>query len=162
MTQSFNAMTTAATNELWSVFDARRVKAPELKGLDLAVNGIVGFFKNHKPGTLARIRKQAERIDLLEKEIHDLSSSRLQEEVTAAREAARLKKLEGPLFERAVAVAREGVLRAIAKRPYVVQIMGALAMNENAVAEMATGEGKTITAAMTASIMAWAGRPIHI
>ena len=34
------------SQELWSIFDARRVKAPELKGPDLVVSAIVGFFRN--------------------------------------------------------------------------------------------------------------------
>ncbi|HEX8523002.1 MAG TPA: hypothetical protein VF669_12160 [Tepidisphaeraceae bacterium] len=154
-------MTTVASNELWSVFDARRVKAPELKGLDALVNSFKGWVKNHTP-ILARIKAQAERIELLEKEIHELSSSRLQEEVAHARDLARLKKLTGAPFERAVAVAREGTFRASGKRPYKVQVMGALAMMQGAISEMATGEGKTLTAAMTASMMAWQGRPVHI
>jgi preprotein translocase subunit SecA len=154
-------MTVSATNELWAIFDARRVKAPELRGLDSFVNSGVGWVKNRRPAK-ARLRRQAEEIEKLEPEIHNLSSSRFQEEVVAARDAARLKKLEGELFNRAVAVAREGVLRAIGKRPFLVQIMGALAMNEGAVAEMATGEGKTLTAAMAASIWAWNGRPVHV
>ena len=47
-------------------------------------------------------------------------------------------------------------------RPYDVQVMGALAMHEGYVAEMATGEGKTITAAMIASLWALEGQPVHI
>src|SRR6185436_10630352 len=50
------------------------------------------------------------------------------------------------------------VLRAIGKRPFKVQLMGALAMIRGAVAEMATGEGKTLTAAMAASVWSWEGR----
>ncbi len=154
-------MTTIASNDLWSVFDARRVKAPELKGLDPFVNSFVGFVKNHVP-KLVWIKRQAERIERIEPEIHELSSARFQEEITVARELARRKKLVGAPFERAVAVAREAVLRSIGKRPFLVQVMGALAMTQGAIAEMATGEGKTLTAAMTASIQAWSGRPVHV
>ena len=52
---------------------------------------------------------------------------------------------------------REAALRALGLRPFPVQIMGALAMCEGAIAEMATGEGKTLTASLAASM--WAGRP---
>src|SRR5438093_6428929 len=92
-------MTVSATNELWAVFDARRVKAPELRGLDSFVNSGVGWFKNRRRAK-SRLRRQAEEIEKLEPEIHNLSSSRFQEEVVAARDAARLKKLEGELFNR--------------------------------------------------------------
>ncbi len=47
-------------------------------------------------------------------------------------------------------------------RPFHVQIMGALAMIGGAVAEMATGEGKTLTASLAASLLAWRGRPVHV
>ena len=47
-------------------------------------------------------------------------------------------------------------------RPFPVQLMGALAMTNGFVAEMATGEGKTLTAALAGCIWGWAGRPVHI
>jgi len=47
-------------------------------------------------------------------------------------------------------------------RPFPVQIMGAVAMIRGAVAEMATGEGKTLTAAVAASILGLAGKPVHV
>src|SRR5437773_1311104 len=47
-------------------------------------------------------------------------------------------------------------------RPFAVQLMGALAMIENNVAEMATGEGKTLTASLAASVWAWHGRAAHV
>src|SRR5437763_6631206 len=147
--------------ELWSIFDARRVKAPELKGLDAIANGYVGWFKNRRP-VLSRLRAQAARIERLEPEIHDLSSSRFQEEVAVCRDLARLGRLKGDALDRAVAIVREGALRATGLRPYAVQLMGALAMCEGAVAEMATGEGKTLTASLAASIWGWAGRPVHV
>jgi preprotein translocase subunit SecA len=152
---------TLVNSEFWSVFDARRVKAPELRGLDSVVNGFVGFFRNRMP-VLGRLKAAAARVEALEPEIHALSSSHFREEVAKLRDEARLGRLEGPLLDRALAVTREGVLRAVGKRPYPVQIMGALAMIQGNVSEMATGEGKTLTAAMAASIWAWNGKPVHV
>jgi preprotein translocase subunit SecA len=154
-------MSDAATQELWSIFEARRVKAPELRGLDNAVSAVCGWVKNRVP-VLKRLREQAERIDRLEPEIQKLSSARFEQAVAEARDLARLGRLEGEPLDRAVALAREAALRAIGLRPFIVQIMGALAMAEGYVAEMVTGEGKTLTAALTASILAWSGRPVHI
>jgi preprotein translocase subunit SecA len=154
-------MSDLATRELWSVFDARRVKAPELTAVDSMFNGVVGFFKN-RSRILKGIRQQAERIDLLAEEIHTLGATKFREEIGEARDLARLERLEGPAFERGVALAREGCWRALGKRPYLVQLMGALTMYHGHVAEMATGEGKTLTAALTASLWAWSGRPVHV
>src|SRR5829696_3402282 len=148
-------------DELWSVFDARRVKAPELRGLDAGANAVVGLFQNRRP-MLARYKVQAARIEKLEPEIHNLSSTRFQEEVAALRDIARLGKLKDEPLDRALAVAREAALRALGLRPFPVQLMGALAMIEGAVSEMATGEGKTLTASLAASIWAWGGRPVHV
>jgi len=154
-------MTQIASNELWSVFDARRVKAPELRGLDAAANGVAGWFKNHAPA-LKRYRAQAERVEVLEKDIHTLGSTQFQEAVAEARDLARVNRLTGAVQDKAMAVAREGAWRAVGLRPFPVQIMGALAMINGYVAEMATGEGKTLTASMAASMWAWGGRPVHV
>ena len=154
-------MSVAANSELWSIYDARRVKAPELRGMDSLVNGWVGYIKNRKP-VLPQLKAQAERIEKLEPEIHALSSARFREETNKLRDEARLGRLEGELLDRAVGITREAVVRAVGKRPFKCQLMGALAMIRGAVAEMATGEGKTLTAAMAGSILAWSGKPVHI
>src|SRR3954471_14129570 len=122
-------MSDLATNELWSIFDARRVKAPELRGIDTFVNGIVGFAKNRRP-MLSRLRAAAARIEAMEPEIHALGATHFREEVGKVRDLARLKRLENADLERGLALAREAAWRAIAKRPFPVQIMGAMAMIE--------------------------------
>src|SRR5690349_24945092 len=120
-------MSDLATQELWSIFDARRVKAPELRGLDSFVNGMVGWVKNRQP-VLKNLKTQADRIEKLEPEIHALGASRFREEVAAVRELARMKRVEGDSFERAVALVREGALRATGMRPFPCQLMGAITM----------------------------------
>src|SRR3954469_8053013 len=120
-------MTQIASNELWSVFDARRVKAPELRGLDIGANAVAGWFKNHTP-FLAKLKAQAKRVEALEKDVHDLGSTQFHEAVREFRELARVNRLKGPAQDRALAVAREGALGASGMRPFPVQIMGALAM----------------------------------
>ena len=153
-------MSTAAA-ELYQIFDARRVKAPELKGLDIPAHAAVGAFKNRKP-VLPRLRRAAAKIEAMEPSVKDLSDARFKEEVEAMRVLARLGRLEGDELLKAFALTREACVRSIGKRPYPVQMMGAIAMTESMIAEMATGEGKTITAALAASVMAWAGKPVHI
>ena len=100
---------TAIENELWSVFDARRVKAPELKGLDATANGVIGWFKNHRP-VLAGLKAQVQRVEALEPEVHNLGATRFREEVAELRDLARLNKLKGPPLERALAIVREGAV----------------------------------------------------
>src|SRR4051794_6074497 len=99
-------MTQLADNELWSVFDARRVKAPELKGLDASANAVIGFFKNRR-ALLPKLKAQADRIERLEPEIHALGSTRFQEEVAESRDLARLGRLKDAALDRAMALVRE-------------------------------------------------------
>ena len=154
-------MSATASNEYWSVFDARRVKAPELKGLDSLANGVAGWFKN-KRRMLSRYKAQEKRISALEGDIHELGAERFREEVDKVRDAARLNRLKGPALDRALALAREAAWRGVGMRPFPVQIMGALAMIDGNIAEMATGEGKTLTASVAASVWALHGRPVHV
>jgi preprotein translocase subunit SecA len=154
-------MTQIAAKELWSVFDARRVKAPELKGLDALANGAYGWFKNRQP-VLKRLRAQAERIERLEPQIQKLGSTAFREAVAEVRDLARLDRLKGEALERGMALTREAAVRSLGLRPFPVQLMGALAMIDGAIAEMATGEGKTLTAALAGSVLAWGGKPVHV
>jgi preprotein translocase subunit SecA len=154
-------MTEIASKELWSVFDARRVKQPELKGLDAFANGAYGWVKNRRP-VLAALRQQADRIETLEPQIQQLGAVAFREAVAEVRELARLDRLEGAPLDRALALAREAAVRTLGMRPFPVQLMGALAMIGDGIAEMATGEGKTLTAALAVSVLAWGGKPVHV
>ncbi len=149
------------SQELWSIFDARRVKAPDLKGPDLVVSAIRGYVKNRRP-MLGRLREAANRVSVLEESVHNLGAAHFREAVNEVRELARVGKMVDAALDKAVALSREAVWRSLGLRPYDVQVMGALAMHEGYIAEMATGEGKTITAAMIASLWALEGRPVHI
>lgn len=149
------------SQELWAIFDARRVKAPDLKGPDLLVSAAVGWVRNRQP-MLNKLKLGAQRVAQLENSVHDLGSTQFRAAVDEARDLARVNKLTDAALDKAVALAREAVWRALGLRPYDVQVMGALAMHAGYVAEMATGEGKTITAAMIASLWGLESRPVHV
>ncbi len=151
----------SATGELFHIFNARRVKHPDLQGLDFLVNGILGAVKNRMPA-LANLKERAAAIEKMEPEVHGLSTAAFRARVDELRDMARVDRLEGDSLNMAFAIAREAALRTLGKRPYPVQLMGAMCMCDNQVAEMATGEGKTLTAALSASIWGWHGRPVHI
>ncbi len=151
----------SAAGELFHIFDARRVKAPEVKGLDTAANALVGWVR-HKTPVLRSLRAFADAVGEHEPEVKKLGSSAFREEVNRLRSLARLGKLEGRDLERAFAVVREAAVRTLEKRPFDVQIMGAAGMTRGYISEMATGEGKTLTAAIAAAIWGWSGRPVHV
>jgi len=154
-------MSEIASKELWQIFDARRVKAPELKGLDAMANVWWGWVQNRRP-FLSKLRVTARRVDALEPEVQKLGSADFREAVNQCRALARRDKLKGEHLERGLALGREACLRSVGMRPFPVQIMGAAAMIQGTIAEMATGEGKTLTAAVASSILAWAGKPVHV
>ena len=67
-----------------------------------------------------------------------------------------------PLVGAAFALVRETAFRALGQRHYGAQMMGGLALLQGKLVEMATGEGKTVTATLPASVVALAGQPVHI
>jgi preprotein translocase subunit SecA len=156
---------TLVSNDLHTVFDARRVKSPELQGLDFTVNGWVGAVRNRIP-VLKKLQKIAAEVGALEEEVKNLGSQRFRETVYELQAIGRKHRLtekdNRAAWLKAWAVAREAAWRSLGKRPYDVQIMGAIAITWGTFAEMATGEGKTLTASLAASVWAWGGRPVHV
>ncbi len=111
---------------------------------------------------LARIDKDADLVLSYEEEISKLSDSELQGKTQYFRNLLKEgKTLEDIKFE-AYAVAREAAKRVNNEFPYKVQVMGALVLNEGDVAEMRTGEGKTLTATMAVYLNALEGKGVHI
>ena len=123
------------------------------------LNKLFRIDKRH----LARIEKDADGVLLLEEEISKLSDDELQAKTEYFRNilSQEGRTLEDIKFE-AYAVAREAAKRVIGEFPYKVQVMGALVLNEGDVAEMKTGEGKTLTATMAVYLNALQGKGVHI
>ncbi|MGF1679474.1 MAG: helicase-related protein [Candidatus Methylacidiphilales bacterium] len=71
-------------------------------------------------------------------------------------------RLDSALLVAAFACVREAVKRSLGMRPYDVQIMAGLVMARGELAEMATGEGKTLVATLPASVLALTGRGVHV
>jgi preprotein translocase subunit SecA len=149
------------TDQYQAIFDAGRLKQPELRPLDQFVHLIRGWVLNRWSNE-RELGRTIERVNRLESAIQPLSDRRFKDEITELMALARRRRLIGPALERALAVAREGVWRGVGKRLYDVQLMGALAIIRGAIAEMATGEGKTLTATVAAAIWGWSGKPVHV
>lgn len=98
----------------------------------------------------------------MEREYANMSDSALKTTLTQMRELF-VRGREGRIDRlRAFAILREAAVRVMGERPYLVQIAGAMAVNNGYVAEMATGEGKTLTAVIPAILAAWRGRGCHV
>lgn len=94
--------------------------------------------------------------------LRDLSEARLREEALLLRQKLVGQGLQPALIAGAFAMAREATRRHIGLSHHRVQLMGGAAMLDRALAEMETGEGKTITALLPAVLFALAGRPVHV
>jgi preprotein translocase subunit SecA len=139
-----------------------RVPKPLLSGLDALVYGLAGSYKS-RASVSAQLLREAEHIDRDASRWQGLSDETLQEALTEMRATFRRQK---PGFENqvgdALGAVREAAHRSLGLRPYMVQLAGALALYRGNIAEMATGEGKTLTAGLAAVLWGWIGRPCHI
>jgi hypothetical protein len=101
-------------------------------------------------------------INALEKEVSALSDEALQARTAAFREqlakGAKLDDLLVPAF----ATVREAARRVLGQRPYDVQLIGGIVLHEGAIAEMKTGEGKTLVATLPTYLNALAGNGVHV
>ena len=77
-------------------------------------------------------------------------------------EILKVLKLHAADRRPALAALREASHRELGLRPFTVQLMGALALHRGQLAEMATGEGKTLTAGLAAVLAGWSGQPTHV
>jgi len=107
-------------------------------------------------------KKFVEPINALEEKISALSDQELSRKTEEFKERlARGETLDDLLIE-AFAVVREVARRAVGMRPFDVQLMGAVVLHQGKIAEMQTGEGKTLVATMPAYLNALTGRGVHI
>jgi preprotein translocase subunit SecA len=129
-----------------------------LSGLDALVYRWAGKMQRGE-----HLMAQAEGICRRERRWKELSNQALRERLGELRlQFRRRGRGAEKLVPDALGALREAADRCLGLRPYDVQLAGALALNENYVAEMATGEGKTLTASLTAIMWGWRGLPCHI
>lgn len=111
---------------------------------------------------LAKLKKQADQVVLFADEMKSLSDEALQAKTVYFKKLlAEGKSLEDIQYE-AFAVAREAATRTLKMTPFPVQIIGATVLHGGNVAEMKTGEGKTLTATMAVYLNALAGKGVHV
>ena len=112
--------------------------------------------------TVKRYHKMAEKIDALAEEMAKLSDEELQAKTEFFKARfAKGETLDDLLYE-AFAVVREAATRVLGLRPYIVQIMGGIALHEGNISEMKTGEGKTLTSTMPVYLNALSVKGVHV
>ena len=133
-----------------------------LTGLDARVNSLAGLYRR-RANLLEALRRHAEQVDSQAGNYLELEDHQLHERLMGFRERFRRggRDLESLLVP-ALAAIREAADRKLGLRPFLVQLMGTLALHRGYLVEMATGEGKTLTAGLAAVLAGWTQRPCHI
>lgn len=110
---------------------------------------------------LKRMRKVAARINKLEPNYKNLSDKKLKEESLKLKERAQVEDLD-KLLPEAFALVREVSSRQIGQRHFDVQLIGGMVLHEGNVAEMKTGEGKTLMETLPVYLNALSGKGVHV
>jgi preprotein translocase subunit SecA len=111
---------------------------------------------------LAKLKSLTSAVNSLEPEFQQLSDEELKNETQVLRERFANGESLDDLLPEAFAAVREAATRTIGLRPFDVQIMGGAALHLGNIAEMKTGEGKTLVATLPAYLNAIAGRGVHV
>ncbi|MFN3320090.1 MAG: preprotein translocase subunit SecA [Allorhizobium sp.] len=101
-------------------------------------------------------------IAALEEKVKALSDEQLAAKTAEFRAELAAGKTLDDILVPAFAVAREGARRALGMRPFDVQLIGAMILNDNSIAEMKTGEGKTLVATLAVYLNALSGKGVHV
>ncbi len=126
---------------------------------------MAGFFANlfsEEKRELSELEKIAEKVLSYEPEMQKLSDEELRNKTEEYRNRIKNGETVDDLLPEAFATAREAAYRVINEKPYKVQVMGSVAMHRGDIAEMKTGEGKTLTATMCVYLNALAGNGVHV
>jgi len=146
---------------LYQSLSSRQRRKPAATGLDkLAVVTRLRFTQRRI--TLAWLRAQAEQIDVMAPELRHHTDAALAQRIEEIREVFLRNRQDDAAVRRGLGVVREVARRETGEEPYLVQLMGALAMYHSCIIEMLTGEGKTLTASTVAPLLAWRYKHLHV
>ena len=111
---------------------------------------------------LARLAPMVDHINDLEREMRKLSDAQLQDKTVQFKEQLAQGAPLDDLLPEAFAVVREASVRVLGMRPFDVQVIGGMVLHEGKIAEMKTGEGKTLAATLPVYLNALTGEGVHV
>ena len=117
---------------------------------------------DHEYKELRRFNSIADKVMALDEEYSKLTDTELQNKTEEFKERLNNGETLEDILVEAFATAREAAFRIIGEKHYYVQILGALAIHYGNIAEMKTGEGKTLTSVLPAYLNALTGKGVHI
>ena len=120
------------------------------------------IFGTSSQRELKSIYPIADKVDALEEEYKSLTDAQLQAKTPELKERLAQGATLDDILPEAFAACREAAWRVIGLRPYRVQVVGGIVLHQGRIAEMKTGEGKTLVATLPAYLNALAGKGVHI
>ena len=120
------------------------------------------IFGSRNTRLVKRMRKQVSRINALEENLTGLDNEALQSKTDEFRGRIQQGETLDELLPEAFAVVREASRRALGMRHFDVQLIGGMTLHQGKIAEMRTGEGKTLMATLPAYLNALAGKGVHV
>jgi preprotein translocase subunit SecA len=128
----------------------------------MAFNLLTQIFGSRNDRLLKKFRKTLERINGLEASYELLSDEDLRQKTNEFKQRSLQGEALESLLPEAFAVVREGSKRVMKMRHFDVQMMGGIALHQGKIAEMRTGEGKTLTATLAVYLNALSGKGVHV
>jgi len=126
------------------------------------LNLLSKFIKSTNQKELDRLQKIVSKINELEHKFNELKNEEFPNKTKEFKERIKKGETLDSLLPEAFACAREAAKRTINERPYDVQIIGSIILHEGKIAEMKTGEGKTLSIALAAYLNALNEEGVHI
>ena len=120
------------------------------------------IFGSKNGRELKRMGKLVARINALEEDMKALSDEQLSAKTGELRELLQKGKTVDDILPQAFAVCREASQRVLGMRHFDVQLIGGITLNEGRIAEMRTGEGKTLVATLPSYLNALTGNSVHV
>jgi len=128
----------------------------------MATNFLTKLFGSRNDRLLKQYRKTVERINALEPQFEKLDDEALKAKTDEFRQRLSQGEALDALLPEAFAVVREASKRVMKMRHFDVQLIGGMALHQGKVAEMRTGEGKTLTATLPVYLNALTGKGVHV
>ena len=128
----------------------------------MAIPFLTKIFGSRNDRLLKQYRKTVERINAMEASLEPLSDDDLRAKTQSFRDRFAAGETLDALLPEAFAVVREGSKRVMKMRHFDVQMAGGIALHNGKIAEMRTGEGKTLTSTLPAYLNAIAGKGVHV
>ncbi|WP_276895571.1 preprotein translocase subunit SecA [Frischella perrara] len=128
----------------------------------MLLNLLTKIFGSRNERILKMMRKRVDKINSLESAMEKLSDDELKAKTTEFKQRIANGESLDSILEEAFAVVREASKRVFGMRHFDVQLIGGMVLNERCIAEMRTGEGKTLTATLPAYLNALTGKGVHV